>query len=157
MFNSILQITEGQKITSAWGKTSISWRGQGVVIGHLEKIQDFHYPDISPAESDSLVFQSTNLNITEFQGMYIYKLPKWRLGRTCLPMHKTKRCGFHPWMGETPWRKAWQPTPVFLPGKSHGRRTLVGYGTQGHKESDMTEVTQHSTVHILSIYQKLYI
>ena len=37
------------------------------------------------------------------------------------------------------WRRKWQPTPVFLPGKSHGRRSLVGYSPWGHKESDTTE------------------
>ena len=40
-----------------------------------------------------------------------------------------------------PWRRKWQPTPVFLPRKSHGQRTLAGYSPQGHKESDMTEAT----------------
>ena len=40
------------------------------------------------------------------------------------------------------WRRKWQPTPVFLPGKSHGRRNLVGYSPRGHKESDMTEQLQ---------------
>ena len=35
----------------------------------------------------------------------------------------------------------WQPTPVFLPGESHGQRTLVGYSPLGHKESDTTEAT----------------
>ena len=37
------------------------------------------------------------------------------------------------------WRRQWQPTPVLLPGKSHGRRSLVGCSPWGHKESDMTE------------------
>ena len=37
------------------------------------------------------------------------------------------------------WRRKWQPTPVFLPGESHGRRSLVGYSPRGHKESDTTE------------------
>ena len=37
------------------------------------------------------------------------------------------------------WRRKWQPTPVFLPGKSYGRRNLVGYSPWGRKESDMTE------------------
>ena len=36
-------------------------------------------------------------------------------------------------------RRAWQPTPVFLPGESRGQRSLVGYSPQGRKESDMTE------------------
>ena len=39
-----------------------------------------------------------------------------------------KRCGFDPSVGKIPWRRAWQPTPVFLPEESHGQRILVGYG-----------------------------
>ena len=35
--------------------------------------------------------------------------------------------GFDPWVGKIPWRRKWQPTPVFLPGKSHGQRSLAGY------------------------------
>ena len=42
---------------------------------------------------------------------------------------------------EDPWRKAWQPTPVFLPGESHGQRSLVGCSPWGRKESDLTEAT----------------
>ena len=38
-----------------------------------------------------------------------------------------------------PWRREWQPTPVFLPGESHGQRSLVGYSPRGHKESGTTE------------------
>ena len=41
-----------------------------------------------------------------------------------------KRCGFDPWVRKIPWRKAWQPTPVFLPGESHGQRNLEGYGNK---------------------------
>ena len=40
-----------------------------------------------------------------------------------------------------------KPTPVFLPGKSHGQRSLVGYCPQGHKESTTTEVTEHTRRH----------
>ena len=43
--------------------------------------------------------------------------------------------GFNPWVGKIPWRRVWQPTPVFLPGESHGQRSLAGYGLEGHKES----------------------
>ena len=42
-----------------------------------------------------------------------------------------KRCGFVPWVEKIPWRRAWQPTPVLLPGESHGWRSLVGYSPQG--------------------------
>ena len=37
--------------------------------------------------------------------------------------------GNDPWVGKTPWKRKWQPTPLFLPGKSHGQRSLVGYST----------------------------
>ena len=36
--------------------------------------------------------------------------------------------GFNPWIGKIPWRRAWKPTPAFLPGESHGQRSMVGYG-----------------------------
>ena len=44
-----------------------------------------------------------------------------------------------PWVRKIPWRREWQPAPVFLPGESHGRRSLGGYSPWGCKESDMTE------------------
>ena len=47
--------------------------------------------------------------------------------------------GFDTWVGKIPWRRKWQPTPVFLPGESHGGRHLVGYSPWGCKELDMTE------------------
>ena len=43
--------------------------------------------------------------------------------------------------GRLPWRRAWQPTPGFLPGESHGQRSLVGYSPQGHTVLDTVEVT----------------
>ena len=51
----------------------------------------------------------------------------------------TQRPGFDPCVGKIPWRRKWQPTPVFLPGESHGGRSLLGYSPWGHKESAMTE------------------
>ena len=39
----------------------------------------------------------------------------------------------HPWVGKIPWRREWQPTPVFLPGESCGQRSLVGYSPWGHR------------------------
>ena len=50
-----------------------------------------------------------------------------------------RRCSFHPWVRKIPWRSKWQPTPLFLPGKSHGQRSLASYTPWGHKESDTTE------------------
>ena len=56
--------------------------------------------------------------------------------RICL---QCRRPRFDPWVGKIPWRKECLPTPVFLPGESHGRRSLAGYSPWGCRESDMTE------------------
>ena len=52
---------------------------------------------------------------------------------------KCRRPGFIPWVRKIPWRREWLTTPVFLPGKFYGQRTLSGYSPCGHKESDTTE------------------
>ena len=52
------------------------------------------------------------------------------------PMQET---WFDPWVEKIPQKREWQPTPVFLPGKSHAQRSLVGYSSWGPKESDMAE------------------
>ena len=52
---------------------------------------------------------------------------------------KCGRPGFDPWVEKISWRRKWQPTPVLLPGKSYGQRSLVGYHPWGHKESDTIE------------------
>ena len=52
---------------------------------------------------------------------------------------KHKRCRFDPWVGKMPWRKAWQPTAVLLPGESHGQRSLAGYSPRGRHESGVTK------------------
>ena len=49
--------------------------------------------------------------------------------------------GSIPGSGRFPWRRTWQPTPVFLPGESHGQRSLAGYGPEGCRESNKTEAT----------------
>ena len=56
--------------------------------------------------------------------------------------HKRRR--FKSWVGKIPWRRKRQPTPVLLPGKSHGRRSLAGYSPWGREELDTTDVTSLS-------------
>ena len=51
--------------------------------------------------------------------------------------HKRRR--FHRWVGKIPWRRAWQPTPLFLLRESSGQRNLTGYSPWGGKESDTTK------------------
>ena len=56
-------------------------------------------------------------------------LPKWLSGKesTC----QCRRRRFNPWVRKIPWRRKWQPTPVFLPGESHGQSSLVDYVVHG--------------------------
>ena len=66
-----------------------------------------------------------------------HRLPRWLRGKesTC----QCRRLRFDPWIRKIPWRGKWQPNPVFLPEKSHGQSSLVGYSLWDHKESDITE------------------
>ena len=57
---------------------------------------------------------------------------------------RRKRHRFDPGVRKIPWRRAWQPIPVFLPGESDGQNRLVGYSPQGHKQSGTTEATNHA-------------
>ena len=54
-------------------------------------------------------------------------------------LDEVRRCRFDPWVRKILWRRKWQPTPVFLPGKPHGQRSLAGYSPGGGKESNSTE------------------
>ena len=58
-----------------------------------------------------------------------------------------RRHEFDPRVRKIPWRRRWLPTPVFLPGESHGQRSLSGYSPRGRQESDTTEATKHRPVH----------
>ena len=57
--------------------------------------------------------------VLDTQVMLVVKNPPANVG--------DKRCRFDPWVGKIPWRRAWQPTPVFLPRASQGQRSLEGY------------------------------
>jgi len=67
-------------------------------------------------------------------------LPRWCSGKES-PCYcrRSKRHGFDSWVTKIPWRRQWKPTPVFLPGKSQGQRSLEGYSPGSRKESDTTE------------------
>ena len=54
---------------------------------------------------------------------------------------EARNLGLIPGSGRFPWRRAWQPTPVFWPGEFHGQRSLAGYSPWGHTELDTTEAT----------------
>ena len=63
----------------------------------------------------------------------------WHSGKepTC-QCRRFKRHRFDPWVGKFSWKRKWQPVSVFLPGGSHGQRSLAGYSPWGHKELDTT-------------------
>ena len=63
--------------------------------------------------------------------------------------------GFNLWVRKIPWRRAWQPTSVFLPGESPGQWGLAGCSPWGRKESDMTEATQHAAASPYGFLQKI--
>ena len=67
------------------------------------------------------------------------------LGGSAIKVHlqcrRHSRRRFDLWVRKVLWRRAWQPTSVFLPGKSHGLRSLVGYGPWGHEGLGRTEAT----------------
>ena len=52
----------------------------------------------------------------------------------------SRKCGFDPWVRKIPWK--WQSTAVFLPGKSHGQRNLVGYSPWSHKRVEQDSATK---------------
>jgi len=67
-------------------------------------------------------------------------LPRWHSHKeAACQCRRFRRQGFDPWVGKSPWRRKWQPTPVFLLGEFHGQRSLVGYSPWGHKQLDTTE------------------
>ena len=65
-----------------------------------------------------------------------------------------KKHGFDPWVGKSPWRRTWQPTPIFLPGESHGQRSLVDYSPSVAKNSIWLKwVSMHTgTAFVINIW-----
>ena len=79
--------------------------------------------------------------VSEIQFANIYwEIPGGASGKE--PACQHRRCKRHesnPWVRKIPWRRKWQPTLVFLPGESHGQRSIAGYSPWDHRESDTTE------------------
>ena len=73
----------------------------------------------------------------------------WHNGKECTCQCKRhKKCGFAPWVGKIACRRAWQPSPVFFPGKSHGQRSPVGYSPWGRRMGhDCTHTHTHTHTH----------
>ena len=99
-------------------------------------INSLHAPQLPPAPMTKLNSQSCFCMYLDtclgFPGDSLVKNPPANAG-------DSRDAGSIPGSGTSSWRRAWQPTPVFLPGESHGQKNLVGYSPWRHKESDTTE------------------
>ena len=71
-------------------------------------------------------------------------LPRWCSGKESACQRR--RPGFNPWVGKIPWRRKWQPTPVFLPGKFHGQRGL--WATVYGVSKSRTQLSTHTRTHM---------
>ena len=83
---------------------------------------------------------------------YVYKhkeLSRWLSGKqsACHCMNH-RRHEFDPWVRKIPWRRKWQPTPVFLPGKSHGQKSLAGCSPWCHKRVSWLSTHAHIHTHL---------
>ena len=88
-----------------------------------------------------------NIIRAEIQG-----LPRWLSGEeSACQCGRCQRHIFNPCVKKSPWRRKWQPTPGFFPGKFHGQRSLTGYSPWGRKESDTSE---HACRRILNLWLK---
>ena len=76
-------------------------------------------------------------SVNWYISIHISGLPRWHNGKK--PTCQCRRPRFVPWVGNIPWRRKWHSTPVDLPGKFHGQRSLAGYTPWGCKQSDTTE------------------
>ena len=82
----------------------------------------------------------------------MWGLPSWLSGEEpACRCRRHKRWGLDPWVGEDPLEKKWQPTPVFLPGISHGQRALAGYSPWGHKKSQTRLCDQTATTRVCEV------
>ena len=110
---------------------------------------NIHFPNSHPQFGGNIWYHS-------MLSLIFWQFALWEIAfHYCLCLHwnfpvgrdgesiclQCRRLRFDPWVGKIPWRRKWQPTPVFLPGKSHGRRSLVDYSPWGCKESDTRGAT----------------
>ena len=116
-------------------RTWVSWTVGRFCFFNLKKIIFFKLKDNCSTEFCCFL---SNLNMNSMQILYrlshreelysnVHLLSAYHVCLQC------RRPGFDPWVGKIPWRGKWQPTPVFLPRESHGRKSLVGYSPRGSR------------------------
>ena len=100
--------------------------------------------EASPPTASGKMCQEDKLSAAS----HTWGLPRWHSGKeSARQCRRCKRCGFDPWDGKIPWRRKWQPLPVFLPGEFHGQRSLLDYSPWGRSQtwlSTHTSTTLHT-------------
>ena len=84
--------------------------------------------------------------IINHHSLLLMGLPWWFSGKESAC--QSRNCGFHPWVRKIPWRRKWQPTAVFLLGKSHGQRSLAGYSSWDRKRVGHNWATEQQHTHM---------
>ena len=107
-------------------------------------LKNINSEEIEMKEGASLVVQWLRFHLQcrkyGFAVQGTKRLPKWHSGKeSACQCRRCKRGGFNPCIRKIPWRRKLQPIPVFVPGKFHGQRSLVGYSPWGLEELDTTE------------------
>ena len=132
-------------------KTGLSWNSENhlplsyhtlkkktnIRVHYTYNVRDAVLRNISPWVCEIQYWkQSLYTLINRIMVQPLSGLPWWLSGKesTC----QCRRPGPDPLVGKMPWRRKWQPTPVCLPGKFHGQRSLVGYSPRGRKRVDIT-------------------
>ena len=111
---------------------------------HLKKDNGTRAPEVLPVtltSLSSLIMECVCLPFLNFISVILCSMhfPDGASGKElACQCRRYKRHELDPWVGKSPWRRAWQPTPVFLPRESHGQSSW------GHKELGMTKVTYHA-------------
>ena len=112
---------------------------------HIKSINKFHLIYIH-IYIYIFIYTESLCCIPESNIAYIYELLRWLYGKdsSC----QCRQLRLDPWVGKSLWRREWQLTSVFLPGRSDGQRSLAGYRHWGHKELDALSVHAHVQVYI---------
>ena len=85
----------------------------------------------------------------------ISRLPRWLSGKESIcQCRRRKRFWFNPWLRKNPWRRKWKPTPKFLPGKSHGQRSLADYsnGVTKSRTRVINPALTHTHTSVISVF-----
>ena len=120
-----------QRLHGNWLNTTLP------LSSHMIVLRDFrHFDQLIPVTQteEAEQIQARRQSETIRVGL---QASRWLSGKESACQRRKHACD--PWVGKIPWRWKWQPTPVFLPGKFHGYRSLVGYSSLGCKESTTSE------------------